>query len=377
MSIAGIPTSVRAAVVKSYDEPLTIAELPVPELAPGSLLVRMELASVCGSDVHFWRGNFAASFPIELPAVPGHEGVGRIVAFGGGEQLDSTGSPLQVGDRVIWAHAPCGHCYECSVQQTPEMCPNLTVGYLSSCSKPPYIGGTFSDYAYISPNAPRVRVPDEVPSSWASAASCALRSVVHAFERLGHIDSGHTVVVQGSGAVGLCATAMAAVHHPRRLIVVGDPKPRLEIARSWGADTTISIVSHPDAEERSALIREELGGAGADIVMDMSGAPGVFSEGIELLARNGRYLVMGTTGATVQPVRAHLVVTRALRIIGSFSGQIGDYYKAVRFMDQHRERFSWDDLFGREYRLEEATAALDAVREGLEIKPLIVPGGNA
>ena len=373
-SVHDLPTTARAAVVETYGEPLRVIDLPVPELESGALLVRMDTATVCGSDVHFWRGGFGASFPLELPAVPGHEGVGRIVAFGDGEHVDSIGGKLEVGDRVIWAHAPCGHCHVCNVQLTPEMCPNLWVGYLRNCQVPPYIGGTFGEYAYVLPRAPRVRVPDSVPSGWASAASCALRSVVHAFGKLGPLDSTHTVVIQGSGAVGLFATAMAAVRHPRRLVVIGDPAPRLEIARDWGADATISVAEHPDPADRLVAVRDAVGADGVDVVMDMAGAPGAIAEGVEMLARNGRYLTIGTTGGEPQNVRVHLIVTRALRIIGSLSAHIGDYYTALQFMDQHRDRFDWDRLLGREYGLDEVTAALEAVRTGAEIKPLIVAG---
>lgn len=371
MSSLVVPEHVNAAVIESFGEPLSVTTLPVPELAPGSILVKMDIASVCGTDVHFWAGRFASPFPVELPVVPGHEGVGVIVAFGEGSHLDSTGQPLVVGDRIIWAHAPCGECAVCTVQRTNEMCPNLRVGYLNSCKKPPYITGTFGEYAYVVPKAPRVRVPDEVPSSWASAASCALRSVVHAFDRLGHLDSSHTVVVQGSGAVGLFATALAAVHHPRRLIVIGDPAPRLEVAQRWGADTVIAVSKVAEPDQRIALIRDATNGDGADVVMDMSGAPGAIGEGLEMLGRNGRYLVIGTTGAGTQPVRAQLIVARQLRIIGSFSGHIGDYHKALQFMARHRDRFDWDALFGKTYGLDEVALALEAVMEGREIKPLI------
>jgi L-iditol 2-dehydrogenase len=376
MTLSEVPTTVRAAVIEAFDKPLTVSELPVPDLAPGSVLVKMDAATVCGTDVHFWRGRFASPFPVTLPVIPGHEGVGTVVGFGDGSQLDSTGQALQVGDRIIWAHAPCGECAVCNVARTPEMCPNLRVGYLNSCQEPPYISGTFGEYAYVHPKAPRVRVPDAVPSHWASAASCALRSVVHAFDRLGELDSSHTVVVQGSGAVGLFATALAAVHHPRRLIVIGDPPSRLELAQRWGADTVISVAESATPEERIELVRQATDGAGADVVMDMAGAPGAIGEGLEMIARNGRYLVIGTTGAGTQPIRAQLLVTRAVRLIGSFSGHIGDYHKALQFMEQHRQRFDWEALFGQTYGLEDVASALEAVQEGREIKPIIVASAN-
>ena len=370
-----IPTSSRTAVLETYGDPLQIQELPVPELEPGSLLIKIEAASVCGSDVHFWQGRLAAGLSLELPTMPGHEGVGSIVAFGDGERIDAMGAPLELGDRVIWAHAPCGHCEMCNAEQSPELCPNLRVGYLSSCAKAPYIAGTFGEYAYILPKAPRVKVPESVPSRWATAASCALRSVIHSFGRLGVVEPHQTVVIQGSGAVGLFACARAAVLRPRRIVVIGDPPERLEIARAWGADLTLSVADHPQPEDRIAAVREATDGEGAEIVMDMAGAPGAFAEGLEMLKRNGRYLVMGTTGGAPQETRANLIVTRGLRIVGSFGANIGDYHRALGFLDQYRDRFDWDALLGSLYSLDDITLALEAVRQGTEIKPIIMPTG--
>jgi L-iditol 2-dehydrogenase len=367
------PTSVRAAVLERYNDPLQIRELPVPELEPGSLLLKMHVATVCGSDSHFWQGHFAGVLPIDLPSVPGHEGVGEVVAFGAGARVDSVGAPLKEGDRVLWTHAACGHCHYCSVEREPTLCTNLFIGYFENCTRPPYIAGTFTEYAYVKPAAGRVRVPDEVTSEWASAASCALRTVVHSFSRLGAIGSNDTVVVQGVGAVGLFAVAMAATRSPRRLIAIGDPADRLELAGSFGADTLISVSEHPDPDERVELVREATDGRGASIVMEMSGAPGAFVEGVSMTARNGRYLVVGTLGGAPQPVLPQLITTRGLHIIGSFSGQVDAYYHALDFMAQHRDTFNWDAISGNRYGLADATKALEAVRAGTEIKPLVIP----
>lgn len=376
MSAASIPTSTRAAVLEAYDQPVPIRELPLLAPEPGALLVRIDAASICGSDVHFWRGHFAKTFDIELPSVPGHEGVGEIIAFGAGEHIDSVGAPLRVGDRVLWTHAPCGHCHLCTVQREPELCPSLRIGYLRSCAEPPHVLGTFTEHAYVLPGAGRIRVPDAVRSSWASAASCALRTVVHAFDRLGPIDPEHVVVIQGAGPLGLFATALATLRAPASLIVIGAPAARLELAESWGASKTVSVIAHPDPEERREMILEASAGRGADIVIDMAGAPGAFAEGIHMLARDGRYLVVGTTGGEPQPVLGQMITTRGLRIIGSFSGQADAYHKSLQFMERHRDRFDWDQLIGGSYGLDQLTVALEAVESGRETKPLVLPGSG-
>ena len=105
------PKTSRAAVVAAYGQPIEIRELPVPreeELEPNALLVRVDVASICGSDVHQWDGLTQALVPASLPIILGHEMMGSVVAFGPGPREDSIGQPLQEGDRLLWTHVYCG-----------------------------------------------------------------------------------------------------------------------------------------------------------------------------------------------------------------------------------------------------------------------------
>ena len=240
----------RAAVVTEWGAPMEIREYALTPPDPGGLLLRVERATVCGSDVHAWNGALARNFDIELPIILGHETVGRIVAFGDGARTDSVGTPLREGDRVTWAHEACGQCYECTVLRMGTLCPNRRIGFLLNADVAPHFHGGFAEYAYVGARAGRLRIPDDVDSEWAAAASCALRTVVDAAERLGRVDFRHAVVIQGAGPVGLFATAMLSVARPRKLVVVGGPPERLEVARAWGADVTIDIADHPTAEAR-------------------------------------------------------------------------------------------------------------------------------
>jgi hypothetical protein len=138
--------------------------------------------------------------------------------------------------------------------QDETLCADRFIGMLTPCSRPPHLHGTFADHAHIHPRAGRIRVPDAVDSELASAASCALRSVIAAFNRLGALDYRDTVLIQGAGPLGLFATAVASMHAPRRLIVIGAPDARLELAREFGADATISIEAYPDPAERTAIV---------------------------------------------------------------------------------------------------------------------------
>ena len=149
-----LPRTARAAVVAEYGKPIEIRELPVPreaELEPGALLVRVDVASICGSDVHQWDGMTQALAPAQLPIVLGHEMMGTVVAFGPGPREDSIGQPLKEGDRLLWTHVYCGQCYECRVQHTPTLCRRKKQYMRTNCERFPYLVGGFAQYCYVFP----------------------------------------------------------------------------------------------------------------------------------------------------------------------------------------------------------------------------------
>ncbi|GAB3568750.1 zinc-binding dehydrogenase [Amycolatopsis endophytica] len=365
-------TTGRAAVMEDYGAEFTVREFPRPVAEPGGLVVEIDVATVCGSDVHAWQGHLAGVLPISPPLILGHEMTGRVVEIGAGADVDSAGQDLRVGDRVVWAHTPCGRCHECTVERQPVLCARRYIGYLNDCSVPPHFTGTFAEYGVVRPDAGRIRVPDTVESGWASAGSCALRTVVRALSVAGPVGPEDTVVVQGAGPLGLFATALLSLHDPRRLVVVGGPEDRLELAREWGATHTVPV--DPDADP-AGRVDEVLGitGRGASVAFELAGAPGVVTEGVRMMARNGRYVVMGTLGGPPQPVHVATLVSRGITLRGSMSGEIGDYHTAMGVLDRYRDRFAWDRLLGSTYGLEHLADAMSAMRRMDEIKPVIRP----
>lgn len=367
-----LPDTAFAALMPAFGAELEVTEVRVPRPEPGALVVEVEVSSVCGSDVHTWQGA-VSNLPVTPPLVLGHEIVGRVAAIGDGAEVDSVGTPLRLGDRVVWEHEACGKCEMCSVERQPTLCPNRRVGMFRTAEEFPYSAGGFAQYSYVWPRSGRVRVPDSVPSNAAAAGSCALRTVVNAFERLGPIDHMSRIVVQGSGPLGLFATAMAARHHPRRLVVVGAPDDRLEVARRWGAHDVVSVGRHPDPAERVAAV-EELTGGGPDVILEMSGAPGAFAEGVLMAARNARYAVVGTLGGGTQEVLVPRIVGRGLRIIGCLGSDIGSYERGLRFLEQASDEIDFGALFsGRVHGLAGATDSLRSLRNMDEIKPVLDP----
>ena len=361
----------KAAVLPEFGSEFTIEEFPCPTAAEGELVVEIEIATLCGSDVHAWKGNLNSSLGANPPLILGHEMTGRVIEIGNGAGIDSMGQSLRIGDRVVWAHAACGRCRECTLEDEPTLCANRYIAYLNDCSEPPHFTGSFAEYGIVRADAARVRVPDLVKSSWASAGSCALRTVVRALEIAGPIRTNDTVLIQGAGPLGLFATALASLHDPRQIIVVGGPESRLEVARQWGATHTIDVADS-DQESRIAEVLE-ISSDGASVGLELAGAPGVVTEGVQMLARNARYILMGSLGGDPQPIDIPRIITRGIRIRGSMSGAIGDYYSAMNILERYRDRFDWNRLLGNTYKLTEISDAISAMTNLTEIKPIIEP----
>jgi L-iditol 2-dehydrogenase len=369
-----LPDTCRAAAVVKPGGPLEILDVKVPHtLEPGALLIKTDVATICATDVHLQQDAVATGGGAirHVPVILGHEMTGRIVHFGDTPHTDSIGQPLALGDRIVFSHGSCGRCVNCVVEGEPTLCTNRRRYMVEKCTDYPYLTGGFAEYVYVFPTSGRLKVPDEISPAAASAASCAFRTVVHGFDRLGEIHNRQTVVVQGSGPLGLFAVALAATKTPRNLVVIGGPRRRLELAARWGATHTIDVTEVPDPVERRERVLEITAGRGADVVVEVSGVVAAFPEGMDLLRSGGRYLIVGQGHSETVPFNATTVVLRQLTLLGSISANIGHYWKALDFMRTHQDRFHWDDMISNEYPLERINEAFESMARWDEIKPAI------
>jgi L-iditol 2-dehydrogenase len=370
-----IPDTCLGAALVAYGEPLELRELQMPkEIEPGAVLVKMQATTLCGSDVHFWEGELTVVENI-LPALPGHEFVGEIVKLGPGVETDSVGTPLAIGDRLVWEHEACGSCYACSVQRQGELCENRRHYMYLSCLEYPYLTGGLAQYCYIFPKAGRLRVPDELKSDWAAASSCALRTVMHAFERIGRVAPWETVVIQGAGPLGLFATAVARRSGAAKIITIGAPEERLALAREWGADETVTVEGS-DPEQREAQILELTGGKGGDVVMEFSGGRGAVREALDFVRPGGRIVVIGQVGPREDPFIPSTITRKNVTMMGSWSATIAHYWQALEFLRLTHEHVDYDALISGHFSLEDSGAALEGMRALTEIKPAIWPNGK-
>ena len=156
------------------------------------------------------------------------------------------------------------------------------------------------------------------------------------------------------------------------MITIGAPDARLRIASEFGADETLSIegTSH---EERNDRVRTLTGGRGADIVMEFTGHPPAFNEGLDLIRRGGSYLVVGQLGSGTTTIKPSLIVSKQLRIFGSLSGRAKAYWKALGFIASHQADIPFERMISNRYALADVNIAMERMKNYEEIKPVIQP----
>ncbi|MDR2997748.1 MAG: zinc-binding dehydrogenase [Microbacterium sp.] len=364
-----LPTSSRAAVLVAHGAPLELQDLPLPtEVEPGAVLVRQLCSTLCGTDIEIWEGRM--SFPGMLPMVLGHEMVGEVIAAGAGAH-DAIGRPLEVGSRIGWSESVCGECYGCTVLREPVFCQRRGYGFMQRSDVPPYATAGLSEYAYVTPGAQKLLLPDAVKDTWAAMAGCAAKTVLRGFDRAGGIRVGDTVVVQGAGALGVFATAVAKISGAATVITVGCPDSRLDIAQRFGADETVSISLGSEGVVQRVL--ELTGGVGADFIIDVAGAPSVGPEAIAMAAARGTFVVIGSTGPVGEPFPLSGIMGKELTVVGSINGDVSDYAHAIDFFAAFADRYDWDALFSDPVGLSGASDCIAHMHEQTELKAVIDP----
>ncbi len=359
----------RAAVITGFNQPLEIRRVQIPQLEPTAMLAKVEAATLCGTDVHRWHGRVATLE--QLPFIPGHETCGAISEMNG-ERKDLLGEPLKLGDRVLWSYPTCGHCYWCTVAKQTSHCPEIRVWGGSRADQFPYLLGGLADYQYVPPGCDIIKVPAGVSSASAAAAACAYRTVMHGFERLGAIAPHETVVVQGSGPLGLFASVVARDRGAYRVLVIGAPANRLQVARGLGADDVLSIDDVKDPADRIKWVQDRSGGRGADIAIQCATHQSV-PEGIAMVRKGGRYLSVGVGGdASISPTD----FWRSVTIIPVTMAEPRHWLQAVRFLESRGSTVPFESMISRSYKLEQATEAMNAMANFEVVKPVIYPHGG-
>jgi len=287
----------KAAVVPELGAPLEIRDVPVPSPGPGQVLVKIEAAGLCHTDIHAARGEW----PVEpkIPLIPGHEGVGVVEQVGDGDL------PVNVGDRVAlpWLGYACGHCRGC------------VSGWETYCATPQYMGytidGSYAEYA-IGYASHVVKVPDEVSSLDAAPLTCAGVTTYKGL-KVAHPQPSDTVMVVGIGGLGHLGLQYAKIFGSTTVAVdVEDEK--LQLARDLGADHVVDArTSQPsDAVD------------GVDVALVTVPSPAAMQAAHAALAPGGRLVIVGLPADDRLELPVFDTVLTGKSVIGSLVGTRND-----------------------------------------------------
>jgi D-arabinose 1-dehydrogenase-like Zn-dependent alcohol dehydrogenase len=345
----------RTGIVAAFTgvrKPFQLRQFPVSDPAPGTILVEVRMANVCGSDLHVWRGDYDVSrgqsepFCLSL----GHEMVGRIAALGEGVTHDWAGEPLRVGDRVAYQYfCPCGECRSCRKGSTPRCRQGLR--YRMPPTDPPHFNAAYGQYYYVRKPQAVFKVPDNVPDVLAGPANCALSQVVDGLERAG-LGPDDSLVIQGAGGLGINAVAVAKERGVGPIIIIDGIESRLELATEFGADATIDLNEFKTADARIKRVHELTDGEGADAVMELVGSPTVVAEGIEMLASGGVYLEIGNINQNLSfQFKPASIVHGGKTILGLMWYRPQSLQRALELLSTRSERYPFHKLLSHQYPL--------------------------
>ena len=363
-----MPT-VRVAVVPKPQAPVEIREVPEPSLEPDSALFAVELSEVCGTDVHLQQGRLTG---VPYPLVPGHVSVGRLDKIRG-RIADVNGTVLHEGDAVTFldVHRTCNACWYCLVAKASTRCPNRRV-YGITYGFDDILAGGWAEKVYLKPGTRVLPLADNSGERF-MAGGCSLPTALHAVERA-QIAIGDSVLVLGSGPVGLSAVILARMSGAGKLLCIGAPESRLQTAAAVGADAVLNF-ERVSEDDRRQWVLDHTSGRGADITIEATGAPAAVVHALRFTRDAGRVVIVGQyTDHGEIGVNPHLDINRKhLEIRGCWGSDFSHFYRAVQLIADPERSRPWTRIPLARYSLANVGDGLQAVASGTVAKALVDP----
>ncbi|MEM3658523.1 MAG: alcohol dehydrogenase catalytic domain-containing protein [Candidatus Hadarchaeum sp.] len=345
--------TMKAVVLRGVQD-LRVEELPVPVLRDEEVLIRIRAAGICGTDVDMWEGtNQEGTFPF----VPGHEWVGEIVSKGKGVKIFSR------GDRVVGeCFIPCHQCFSCRNGLSPALCAN-----------PKYFGfawetpGGMAEF-HVSPVERLHKVPENLADDVAvlvEPVSVVYRAV---WGQGGGVAPHDDVVIFGAGTIGLCA--LLTCKSSGATVIVVEPRDyRRRKALELGADRVID----PTSEDIVDVVLECTNQYGASLVIECSGTDQAIGKSFEVLAKNGRIILIGHSIGRKVPIEIGRAVWWDARIIGSTDSPYF-FPKTLKFLSPVNRQKMFSQIVTHKFRLDDAPSAFQTARDGdKSIKVVLIP----
>ncbi|MBI4605480.1 MAG: L-threonine 3-dehydrogenase [Planctomycetes bacterium] len=304
------------AIRKLAPEPgLTLIEdVPVPEPGPHDVLIQVEAASICGTDLHIYRWDEWSQHRIKPPLTLGHEFAGTVVVLG--EAVEG----IRVGDFVsAESHVTCGTCFQCRTGQA-HMCPRTQILGVDR-------DGAFAEYVSVPSSVlwrnDRSKIPPEIATLQEPFGNAVFATVAHELP-------GQTVAVFGCGPIGLFSIAIARASGAAKIFASDINTYRLQLARKMGA----GFLYDPRNEAQGAVewFLEQNGGAGVDIALEMSGSPEGIANAFRVVRNGGRVTLFGIPARAVELDVAENIIFKNLTVLGLNGRKIFETWYRTRWL---------------------------------------------
>lgn len=290
-----LPKTMRALVKPAAAPGMAMREVPVPVLGPDDVLIAVETASVCGTDLHIYEWDPWAQNRIKPPYIPGHEFSGSVAAVG--ERVTN----FKPGDFVsAEMHIACGHCLQCRTGQA-HVCQFVKILGVDD-------NGAFADYVRI-PASNVWKLDPSIPRDWGSLFD-PFGNAVHTV--LSGPIAAQTVLVTGCGPIGLFSIAVAKACGAAQVFAIEPNARRRALAERMGAD----VLLDPADPETEDAVKRATANNGVDVLLEMSGHASAIRQGFRLLRNGGRASLLGLPAKPVELDLANAVIFKGAVVHG-------------------------------------------------------------
>jgi len=331
------------------------AVVETPAIGPDEILLKMEKAAICGTDIRILEGKKTKD--VHYPSIIGHEFAGVI------EQVGSGVEGFASGDRIVAAPLiPCGVCRSCRTGRENACTHRRAIAYQ-------YDGG-FAEYiripAEIIRNGNVLRLPDHV-SFEEGALIEPLACCINGMKNAG-VGFGDVVLIAGSGPIGLFHLQLAKIAGARKVIVSEPVESRRAMAKKLGADVTVD----PTSEDLTKVVMEHTDGLGADVVIMAIGVPSLVDQCLKLCRKGGGLnLFAGFAGDGVATLNVNIIHYNELRVTGATGLRRQEYFEAARLVFDGRIEVK--SIATHIYKIEQFHEAYEMWKSGAALKVLIEP----
>ena len=332
---------------------LSYESATVPAIGPTDVLVRVKIASICGTDLHIYGWDRWSQGRIKPPVTLGHEFCGVI------EKVGSEVSALQAGDFVsAEMHVNCGHCHQCRVGEA-HICPNVKIIGIDQ-------DGAFAEFVKI-PASNIIKLDASIPEHYGAILD-PLGNAVHTV--LAGPIAGQTVLVTGCGPIGLMSIAVAKACGSSTVFATETNEHRRSMAKTMGAD----VVLDPAARDPVVEIISATTGTGVDVLLEMSGNATAIQQGFKALRAGGRASLLGIPTENVPLDLVDDVIFKGATVQGIYGRRMyGTWVQMTALLKAGR--LNLDPLFGERTSLEKFEHAFALLEGGHAQKILLYPNG--